>query len=108
MALYTRMKDEITIRKVGQYSGQIHPYNGKVIAEVLNCYKAYRDEDMWLAVSYKFFGSGFRRSPREKDYVAATEWLNKQLDLIEKYATTTITKPEFIRDIERANEIKKK
>jgi hypothetical protein len=37
------------------------------------------------------------RNPREKDWIAATKWVEEQLSLIDKYGTVMVSKPEHLR-----------
>jgi len=94
------------LKENSEYSAQITPYGGKVNAEIIR-----RDRDkgfyehklgLWLTVCDKSFGSMWRSAPTEKDWQAATKWVEEQLNLIEKYGTVMVTKPEHIRRSERS------
>jgi len=89
------------LKENSEYSAQITPYHGKVNAEIIRKDKEtgfYSNKiDCWLTVMDKEFGSMWHKSPREKDWVAATKWVEEQLALIEKYGTVMVTKPEHLR-----------
>lgn len=86
-----------------EYSAQITPYRGKVYAEIIrrDRNKGFYEHTLglWLTVSDKSFGSMFRSAPTEKDWQKATDWVEQQLNLIEKYGTVMVTQPEHIRNV---------
>lgn len=82
------------------YSAQISCYQGKIYAEII--YKSkemFGNGDLWITSLDKSFGSSFSNTPREKDWIEANEWVNKQLELIEKYGTVIVTKPKYLIDL---------
>lgn len=97
--IYTGTKEN------SEYSAQITPYQGYVYAEIISSKKnkdKFNDSSgLWLAVMSKRFGSRWRSAPREEDWIKANDWINEQLELINKYGTVVVTKPDHIRDIER-------
>jgi hypothetical protein len=86
-----------------EYTAQIAPYHGKVHAEIIkrNPDTGGREGDLWLTIMDKSFGKSRNSTPREEDYVAANKWVEEQLVLINKHATTLVTTPKFLRDINR-------
>lgn len=95
-----------------EYSAQITPYHGYVNAEII-----YRDKDnafnnghydsklrLWLTVSCKRFGSAFRSAPTEKDYQKATAWVERQLNLMDKYSTCALAEPRHLVQYRRMNQ----
>jgi hypothetical protein len=46
----------------------------------------YMDDGYEMHVNSKCFGPVFGDTPREKDFIKAREWLEKQLYLLGKYA----------------------
>ena len=92
-----------------EYSAQITPYHGYVMAEIIaaekNKEKGFNehskyDSGLWLTVLDKRFGSWFRKTPTEQNWKDANKWVETQLDLIEKYGTVVVTKPQYLRDSE--------
>lgn len=86
-----------------EYSAQITPYGGRVNAEIIckSNDKGFHEHrlNLWLTVCDKSFGKWWRRSaPTEQDWKDATEWVEEQLRLIEKYGTVIITKPKYLRE----------
>lgn len=82
------------------YSAQISCYQGRVYAEII--YKSkemFENDDLWITSLDKSFGSSFRTTPREKDWINANKWVGEQLTLIEKYATVITTKPNYLKDL---------
>lgn len=93
--MLTRLKTESNL-----YSAQISCYQGKVYAEII--YKAkdmFETNGLWITSLDKCFGSNFRKTPREKDWIDANKWISEQLELIEKYATVITTKPNYLKDL---------
>lgn len=95
-----------------EYTGQITPYNGKVTAEIIkksnNEWFKDNDIDLYYLTAHKSFGSMWNSAPREKDWIAANKWMDEQFEMMEKYATVMITKPVYITDIEKMDEMRKK
>jgi hypothetical protein len=90
------------LKENSEYSAQITPYHGYVMAEIIS-----RDKDtglydykldLWLTVLDKSFGSMWRKTPTEKDWQDANKWAIKQLELIEKYGTVIVKKPQHLRN----------
>ncbi len=97
------------LKENSEYSAQITPYQGKVNAEIIrrDKDKGFYDYklDLWLTVLDKSFGSMWRKTPTEKYWQDANKWVNEQLELIEKYGTVMVTKPQHMIDSDRlANE----
>lgn len=77
------------------YAKQIHVYGSNVYAEII-----YQDKEteydhllkLWYLTMSKTFGSAFRGSPREKDYIKAHKWADEQLELLNKYGTKKLSK----------------
>lgn len=94
------------LKENSEYSAQITPFSGKVNAEIIRRDKDkgfYNSEiDCWLTVLDKSFGSMWRNAPTEKDWKDANKWINEQLDLIEKYGTVMVKKPQHLIDSETA------
>jgi len=86
-----------------EYSAQITPYGNKVNAEIItrDKDKGFYDNGLWLTVMDKSFSGSFTNEPREKDWIDANEWIEKQLNLIDKYGTVMVTKPKHLYDSER-------
>lgn len=99
------------LKKNAVYTAQITPYRGRVYAEIICNNKDShlglydRKWNEWQTVLNKGFGRYFANEPREKDWVAATAWINGQLSLIEKYGTAILAKPTFIRDMDLRRDI---
>lgn len=84
------------------YAKQIHPYNGKVYAEIIYQSKE-TDYDwqskLWYVSMYKSFGSSWNSAPREKDYINAHEWCDEQLRLLSEYGVVKIQQAQFIGEL---------
>lgn len=90
--LYTDLKNQT------QYTAQIHPLGGKVMVEII-CKDLYDQKlDLYLCVCHKSFGSIWNSAPSQKDWQKANAWVNQQLDLIQKYGTVIVTKPQYLHD----------
>ena len=88
-----------SVRENAEYTAQIYPYHGRIYVEILN--KKYSNDsklDLYLTIIDKSFGRSYN-SPREKDWKAAHEWMNEQMNLIDKYGTSTVRIPEVLREI---------
>jgi hypothetical protein len=112
MGLLTSKKKEETVRENSEYTAQIHAYKGVVYVEILKNSNDewFRDNlcrDLYHTIMDNNFGSMFRNAPREKDWIKAHKWMNKQLDLIEKYGTVLIERPKCISDAEKLEAFRK-
>ena len=93
------------LKENSEYTAQITPCHGYVIAEIIcrggdNGFYDNRLK-LWLTVMDKFFGSSWRKAPKEEDWQKANDWVNKQLQMIGKYGTVVVTKPKHILDFNR-------
>ena len=103
------------IKNNREYTAQIFPSDGKVWVEILyanaseqnELVKKFTTSTFYAVAVRKSFGYMFRSAPRERDYIKAKHWANKQLSLLEKYATGIITKPQFLKDKEMIEVLKK-
>lgn len=93
--MLTKLKTESNL-----YLAQISCYRGKVYAEIIyNAKEMFETNGLWITSLDKSFGSSFRNTPREKDWIDANKWVDKQLELIEKYATVIVAKPNYLKDL---------
>lgn len=89
------------------YQKQIHVYDGRVYAEIIyqDNKTDYDEYDLWYCSLHKSFGSFFVSSTvREKDLIAAHKWADEQLELLNKYTTTKLSKCNYIIEKELLNE----
>lgn len=95
-------------KTVKEYTAQIYPSGSLVRVAII-----YRNKEVgmerlaeglynYYSLIFNVFGTNFRNSPREKDYVKANKWADEQLDLIRKHATGIVKKPQYITDRERS------
>lgn len=83
------------------YAKQIHPYGGKVYAEII--YQDSKTEldrriDLWHCSMHNSFGKYWRKAPREQDYIDAHKWADEQLALLQKYGIQKLEKAECLRE----------
>jgi hypothetical protein len=83
------------------YTAQISTYNKKVNAEILCKDNDFHESrlNLWLCVMHKSFSPRWGKELTEKEWIAASKWVEEQLGLVEKHGTVLVTKPNFLRDL---------
>lgn len=67
-----------------KYLTRISQRTSYVVAEIYYMSDKYKSE---ISVNSKYFGSSFRNTPREKDFINARKWLYDQMELLSKYSS---------------------
>lgn len=89
------------------YSAQVSVFRGAVKAEIILKDKEEAKEfgffsvemNLWLTVADKSFKPKWGREVSEREWKLATEWVEQQFELINKYSTVLVTKPNYIKTI---------
>lgn len=113
MGLLSKLKPEEEVRSNGQHTAQIHAYQGVVYVEIMQksnseWFRVRKMDDFYHTLMHKTFGSMWRSAPREKDWIKANEWMNKQFDLLDKYSTVLITRPQRLYDMDELDKLNAK
>jgi len=103
--MLTKLNKEITVKENAHYTAQLHPYHGRVYAEILCKHTSFQMGGFWSTIADKSFGNPFS-GLKDKNFEDAHKWIDEQFRMIEKHCTAIINTPKRIYDYEIMEKLK--